>query len=120
MKARIYKYDKKLGRMVDATPEADRKICDMLAKDVRKIRRTEGEPMQPAMPKWNYASEAMAVDPADIPMAQEILRRHGVSTEYTPTGEPIIRSRAHRKAHAEAMGFYDRSGGYGDPQPRNL
>jgi hypothetical protein len=69
--------------------------------------------------KYGYESWAMAVDPSDVPRAKETLARHGVETQYTPTGEPIIRSRSHRRAHAEALGFYDRNGGYGDPQPKN-
>lgn len=68
---------------------------------------------------WPYASNAAATDPENIPKEKEILKRHGVKTDYTPTGEPIFRSPAHRKAHCEVFGLYDRNGGHGDPMPRN-
>jgi hypothetical protein len=69
--------------------------------------------------QWPIVSEAAAIDPEDIPKQQAILAEHGVKTEYTPTGEPIFRDRKHRKEHCEAVGLYDRNGGYSDPQPRN-
>jgi len=70
--------------------------------------------------KWPIISDAMAVDPRNINKARAILQQAGVNTEFTPTGEPILRSAAHRKEHAQAMGFYDRNGGYGDPAPKHF
>lgn len=69
---------------------------------------------------WPLISEAAAVNPADIRREQQALKRKGVTTEFTPDGRPIFTSRAHRKAHCEAVGLYDRNGGSGDPQPRNF
>lgn len=69
--------------------------------------------------KWPIISDAMAVDPKNISKARELLRRAGVSTEYTPTGEPILRSARHRRDHAKVMGFYDRNAGICDPAPVN-
>ena len=66
------------------------------------------------------ASEAMGVSHEDIKEAMEVDRRLGVPTEYTPDGRPVFVSRKHRKAYCEAHGFYDRNGGYGDPQRRGL
>jgi len=45
-------------------------------------------------------------------------RRKGVPTDYTRDGCPIFTSRAHRKRYCEAHGYFDRNGGYGDPQKR--
>lgn len=71
------------------------------AKQRRYGRNTGGYP---------YESEAMAIEKEDIGKAREIARSHGVFTEYTPTGEPIITSRSHQIAHMRAFGFYERNG----------
>ena len=69
---------------------------------------------------WPMISWSAATDPRNVKSEQEILKQHGVTTEYTPTGEPIFLSRSHRKRHCEALGLYDRNGGSGDPQPKNF
>lgn len=69
--------------------------------------------------RWPYASETMAVDVGEISIAQEKLRRHGVTTEYDKLGRPILRDAAHRKAHAKVFGYYDRNASYSDPDPVN-
>jgi hypothetical protein len=64
-------------------------------------------------------SEAMGIHPSQIPEALEYDRRHGLKgVEYLPDGRVKISGRAARKAYAEAHGFYDRNGGYGDPQKK--
>jgi hypothetical protein len=93
--ARRFQYDQKLGKVVEVT-EAPRK--------------THG------ITKWNYPSWSMGVHPSQVPAAQAELSKHGVTTQYTPDGEPIIRDKRHLKRHAEALGFYARNGGYSDPQ----
>jgi hypothetical protein len=119
--ARKYKYCKNLGKMVEITEEGVKEICLELERDVMPIRERIGKVThrKHSRAKWPIHSEAMAVDPEDIPTARKILAEHGISTEYDRAGRPILTSMAHRKAHAEAMGFYDRNGGYGDPQPFN-
>lgn len=59
-------------------------------------------------------SEAASVHPAQIKEARALLARHGVQTDFDQKGRPTFRSRSHRKAHCEALGFIDKSGGYGD------
>lgn len=95
MGRRIWVYDKSTSEMVEVT----------------SIPKTKG------IAKWPFASEAMAVDPESIPEARSALARHGVQTEYDGLGRPIMRDRAHRKAHMAALGFYDRSCGYSDQAP---
>lgn len=68
---------------------------------------------------WPILSDAMGVHPSQIQEAMAFDARHGVPTEYTPDGRPILLDRWHRKRYAEAHGFYDRNGGYGDPQPKH-
>lgn len=113
--------------MVEVTPSKDRAICNELACEVGKVRKRLAKKRKQAetsgrirtRAKWPIESEAMAVDPEDIGKAREIAKRAGVSTEYTRTGEPILRSAAHRRAHCRAMGFYDRQAGFGDAAPLN-
>lgn len=62
-------------------------------------------------------SNALGVHPSQIPEAREFDRRHNLKgVEYLKDGSVRIEGRAARKAYCEAHGFYDRNGGYGDPQ----
>ena len=119
---RKFVYDKALGKTVEITPEGDRKFLDEVSESVKPF----WEPVETSVKAskrrnvnggWPFASMAAAIDPEDIPVEQALLRQHGVLTEYTRTGEPIFRDRAHRKAHLRAVGMYDRDAGYGDPEP---
>jgi hypothetical protein len=74
-------------------------------------KRTRGE-------SWPLESEAMGVHPDQIPEMKRLAKEHGVPTDFTPDGRAILRSRGHRKKFAETFGFWDRNGGYGDPQRR--
>jgi hypothetical protein len=69
---------------------------------------------------WPLVSDAMGVHPKQIAEAIAHGKKIGAPpTEYTPKGQPIFTSQAHRKEFCERHGFYDRNGGYGDPQARN-
>lgn len=98
--------------MVETTSEQDKEEAEALSKDVRRIRCGMSKKLMHRSGDggYPYESEAMAVDAEDIPRAREIARAHGLNTEYTPTGEPIITSAGHRLAHMRAFGFYDRNG----------
>ena len=106
---RKYKYGKD-GSVIDITPESERKLADELERDAKRIRKGMKPRGVQRGAKYPIHSEAMGIEPEDIPQAVEILKSKGVSTEYTKTGEPIIRSANHLREHAQAMGFYDRSG----------
>ena len=69
---------------------------------------------------WPYASYAAGVSPSEVPMMQEIDRKNGVPTDYSSDGDPIFRSKKHRKKYCEAHNLYDRNAGFGDPAPRNF
>jgi hypothetical protein len=141
-----YVYDKKNGGVVEAPPEVGQsskspkffggfgKTTRRKKKEIRALMDAKAVTIvddksgalvnvattrRKERAKWPIISDAMAVNPEHIGKAKAALKEHGVKTDYTPTGEPILRSAAHRKAHAIAMGFYDRNGGYGDPEPRN-
>lgn len=65
-------------------------------------------------PGWPIASEGLGVHPAQIPEMEKFYRDHGVPTQHTPDGRPLMRNRAHRRQVCEARGVIDRNGGYGD------
>lgn len=65
---------------------------------------------------WPQMSIAMGTnDPVRQRKHDESL---GVTCEFGPRGEAIFTSRSHRRKYAEAHGFFDRDGGYSDPQRR--
>lgn len=65
---------------------------------------------------WPQHSDALGVHPDQIPEAAEVARRHGVPTNFDADGCAVLTGPAHRKKLAELYGFFDKNGGYGDPQ----
>jgi hypothetical protein len=63
-------------------------------------------------------SDAMGVHPSQVKEARAADERLGVPIQYEKTGEAVYESASQRKKHCEAHGFYDRNGGYSDPQKR--
>jgi hypothetical protein len=61
-------------------------------------------------------SDAAGVAPSQVKEATDHSRKIGIPTEFTPDGQAIFTSRSHRKRYLEAVGLFDRNGGYGDPQ----
>lgn len=69
---------------------------------------------------WPQVSYAAGVHPAQVPEQQAVLKAAGVrTTHYTKDGDPIFEDRLHRKEVCEALGLFDRNGGYSDPQPKH-
>lgn len=68
---------------------------------------------------WPLVSDAMAVHPSQAKEAHALAQKLGVPTDFTKAGQPIFSDANHRKRFCEAHGFYDRNGGYSDPQRRN-
>lgn len=65
--------------------------------------------------KWPFESDAAGVHPDQVSEAQEHCRKHGVPTEFNPkTGNPVMRSRKHRREFHKVWGVKDRDAGYGD------
>jgi hypothetical protein len=68
---------------------------------------------------WPIYSDRAGVNPHQISEAEATMRGLGVNTKYEKqTGRAIFRNAKHRKEHCEAVGIYDRNGGYSDPQPK--
>lgn len=67
---------------------------------------------------WPMLSDALGVNPDQISEAEAHSRSIGIPTHFTADGRAILESPGHRKRYAEALGFFDRNGGYSDPQRR--
>ena len=124
MPRRKFQYDPARKQVVEVTPDEVKPLCDELHEDAasRSDDLYDGRITKRNAGKWPYASEAMAVGyghdiAKGVKEAQAILAQHGVKTEYDSLGRPVLRDRAHRKAHMRALGFYDRNAGYGDAEP---
>ena len=65
---------------------------------------------------WPLYSDAVGVHPDQVGEAWGHSRSQGVPTEFTADGRAIFTSARHRKQYCEAYGYFDRNGGYGDPQ----
>lgn len=75
-----------------------------------------GAPMTQQPSCWPMASDACGVHPVQIPDQRDEMHKHGVHADHTPDGRVIFNSARHRKKVCEALGYYDRNGGYSDPQ----
>lgn len=70
----------------------------------------------------NYpmVSYAAGVHPSQIAEQQAVLKAEGVrNTHFTKDGDPVFEDRSHRREYCEALGLFDRNGGYSDPAPRH-
>lgn len=126
MLKRTFQRDPATGKLVETTDERTKALCDEISAGTEKFK----QPLEFGLPRqrerrnvsgaWPLTSDAMGVSVEEIPAAQAELKKHGVYTEYDGLGRPILRDRAHRKAHMEALGFYDRDAGDGDATPKNF
>ena len=66
---------------------------------------------------WPMASYAAGVHPKQIPEMKKFDREHGVPTDYTEEGDPVLTSPSHRRKYCQAHGLFDRNAGYSDPVP---
>lgn len=65
---------------------------------------------------WPLRSDAAGVHPSQVRDAENQAKALGVPTRFDREGSAIFESQQHRKAYCEAVGLYDKDGGYGDPQ----
>lgn len=66
--------------------------------------------MKKRLPKgYPIKSVALAVHSSQVREAMEDAMKRGVPTMFTPSGRPILRDAAHRKAYLKAYGFHDRN-----------
>jgi len=72
--------------------------------------------MVPPPANWPQVSSGAGVHPDEIPEALEQAKQLGVSVGFTDEGEAIFTSRRNKKEYCEAVGLWDKCGGYGDAQ----
>lgn len=65
---------------------------------------------------WPMKSDAAGVHPSQIASETERAGKMGIPTEFTPDGRAIFTGPKHRQRYCEAIGMFDRNGGYSDPQ----
>ena len=65
---------------------------------------------------WPMKSDAAGVAASQVKEAAEHSRKIGIPTDFTPDGRAVFTSARHRKRYCEAVGLYDRNGGFSDPQ----
>lgn len=65
---------------------------------------------------YPYPSEALGVNPKQVPDMLKFDAQQGVSTNYDSEGRPVFTSKGHRRAYCKAHGYVDRNAGYSDPQ----
>jgi hypothetical protein len=68
---------------------------------------------------WPMHSDALGVNPDQIPEAVKQLAEAGVHAEFNAEGQMKIESRQHRNRVLEASGMFDRDAGYGDRAPKD-
>lgn len=122
MAKRKFAYDKVTKTFIDITPEHERKLCDELEAATEPFKEHWLSTGKRYCTAGNYprTSDAMGVNPARIKDAQKLLAEHGVHTEYTSTGEPILRDKKHEREHMKALGYYHRNAGYSDVAPEHF
>lgn len=59
---------------------------------------------------WPMQSDALGVQPDEIPSAMEDARRRGVNLNFTRDGRAILESPAHRRQAMRAYGYMDKAG----------
>lgn len=67
---------------------------------------------------WPQHSDAMGVNPDQREEAYNASVAAGVPTHFDNDGCAVFENATHRKRFCESQGFYDRNGGYSDPQRR--
>ncbi len=65
---------------------------------------------------WPMKSDAAGVHPDQAAEAQAHAESIGIPTQFIKDGRAVFTDAGHRKKYCEAVGLYDRNGGYSDPQ----
>ncbi len=124
----MYEFTKESGEVVALSlsfAEFDKRVKD------GKIKLDDGETASYSWDQHKLTSTvpstypmvctAAGVHPAQIKDQVEHLKKMGLGfIEHTSDGDPIFQDRNQRKRVCEALGLYDRSGGYGDPQAKHV
>ena len=91
------------------------KVCECGETMARDIPTEMGQHKQ-TPGNWPMASDAAGVSPTQAQEAMAHATSIGIPTDFDRQGRAIFTSARHRKAYCEAIGLYDRNGGFSDPQ----
>lgn len=77
-------------------------LCELFAHGptYTHVERMRANNPQPSL--------SMKVHESQIPEAMAHARRHGVPTNFTPDGRPLIEGRRHQKAYAATRGMFNK------------
>lgn len=79
-------------------------------RDIMAEHQRRGNGRQNLGGQYPLVCTALGVHPDEIPESQQFDSRHGVPTEYTPDGDPIMRDKSHYYKYRKVHGFIDRAG----------
>jgi len=124
----IYEFQTDDGGVVEvfmSFSEFDRRVKDGVIKldDGRKavsyFNPRAGISTVPA--NYPMTSSAAGVHPGQIKEHMDHLRKMGCGqVDHTKDGDVIFKDKHQRKKVCEALGLFDRSGGYSDPQAKHV
>ena len=103
-------------RVLPIAEREDGQICHCGGpgkRDIVSEQRTVGMPAK----GWatGLVSTSLGVHPEQVPEERERLKKlTGHDIEFTRDGNPVLRSRAQRRAVMKAVGMHDKEGGFGD------
>lgn len=91
-------------------------LCDVDSFVMNRDIQAEHGHVQDTPGNWPMKSDAAGVAASQAQEAMEHADSIGIPTHFDSEGTPSFTSREHRKKYCEAIGLYDKSGGYSDPQ----
>ena len=123
----MYEFTKDNGEVVEVVlsfAEFDRRVKDgrIVLDDGSEATYSWDQHKLTSTVPANYpmVSSAAGVHPGQIKEHMEHLRRMGCGTvHHTKEGDVIFQDKNQRKKVCEALGLFDRNGGYGDPQAKH-
>jgi hypothetical protein len=92
----------------------------LVAKRVIKEQPQPPAFQRKGIARWPLYSQAAGCLPKQVKSFREQAQKEGLTgVDFCPkTGDAIFESKGQRRKYLEARGFFDRNGGYSDPQPR--
>jgi len=94
---------------------APQRICRNGHQYLRDLQ-AEHRPQRSIAGNWPMESCAMGVNPNQRREAEKDSVDRGVPTQFTRGGAAVFTSPKHRKQYCESLGYFDRNGGFSDPQ----
>lgn len=124
----MYEFKTDDGEIVDvymSFAEFDRRVKDGIIKldDGRKATSwfNPGSAISTVPGNYPMVCTAAGVHPDQIKEHMEHLRKMGCGqVNHTKDGDLIFEDKHQRRRVCEALGLFDRNGGFSDPQPRHV